>query len=158
MPDREQFLRQSDKLWDALWAKLGALSDEQLARRGASGSQWSGKDVLAHIAHWYDHKLEGIRAIDEGREPISRSDFDEWNARWFAEDSALIPSQARDRCEASHERLRSYLAALTEVQWAESTRTWPGGVIEHTHQWADLNMGDHYREHLNELADAAWPD
>lgn len=156
-PDREQFLRQGDELWDALWAKLGALSDEQLARLGASGPQWSGTDVLAHIARWHDHALEGISAIVEGREPISRSDFDDWNARWFAEDSALTAAQARDRCRQSREQLRSFLAGLSDEQWAGSTHTWSDGVTEHIHGWAETNMGEHYREHLDELATAQWP-
>ena len=157
-PDRAEFLRQGDELWDALWAKLGALTDEQLQRLGASGPDWSGKDVLAHLGHWHDHALEGISAMVEGREPTSRSDFDDWNARWFAEDSALTAAEARSRCEASREALRSYLAALTDDQWAESTHTWSDGVTEHIYQWADTNMGEHYREHLDELAKVAWPD
>jgi hypothetical protein len=85
--------------------------------------------VLAHLEHWHDHALEGISAIVERQEPTSRSDFDDWNARWFAEDSSLTAAEARSRCEASREAsreaLRSYLAALTDEQWAESTHT-PG--------------------------------
>jgi hypothetical protein len=151
-------LRQGDELWDALRAKLGALSDEQLARPGASGPQWSGKDVLAHIVHWHDHALEGIRAIVDGREPISRSDFDDWNTRWFTEDAALSAEQARDRCTSTREELRAYLAGLSAERWSEATHTWSDGVTEHIHTWADTNMNEHYRDHLDELAKAQWPD
>ncbi len=63
VPSREELIRQGDELWAALWAKLGVLSDEQLEQPGASGPQWSGKNVLGHIAHWHDHAAEVIRDI-----------------------------------------------------------------------------------------------
>lgn len=157
-PDRAAFLRQGDELWDALWAKLGALSDEQLARPGASGPGWSGKDVLAHLVHWHEHALEGIRAIVEGREPLSRSNFDQWNARWHEEDCSLSAAEARDRSRHARDELRSYLDGLSDEQWDESTHTSSDGVTEHIHGWADGNMNDHYRDHLGELEKAAWPD
>ncbi len=156
-PQRGAFLRSGDELWAALRAKLGALSDGQLARPGASGPGWSGTDVLAHLARWHDHALEGIRAIVEGREPLSRSDFDEWNARWHEQDGSLTAAQARDRCQRARDELRSYLDGLTEEQWNESTYTWSDGVTEHIHGWANSNMNDHYRDHLDELAKAGWP-
>lgn len=62
-PAREQFLRQGDGQWAALQARLGDRTDEELLRPGASGPQWSGKDVLAHLTRWHEHALEGIRAI-----------------------------------------------------------------------------------------------
>ena len=135
-PDREQFLRQGDELWDALWAKLGALSDEQLARLGASGPQWSGTDVLAHIARWHDHALEGISAIVEGREPISRSDFDDWNARWFAEDSALTAAQARDRCRQSREAA-AVIPRRAERRTVGRLHAHVVGRSHRTHPWVD---------------------
>ena len=146
-PERERFLQQGDELWDALWAKLGALSDGQLARPGASGPGWSGTDVLAHLARWHDHALEGVRAIVEGREPVSRSDFDEWNARWHEQDGGIGSAEARSRCEDSRGALRDLLAGLDRAQWDDRV-----------HGWAESNMNEHYRDHLDELATAGWPD
>ncbi|HJM89725.1 MAG TPA: maleylpyruvate isomerase N-terminal domain-containing protein [Dehalococcoidia bacterium] len=156
VPSREELIRQGDELWAALWAKLGVLSDEQLEQPGASGPQWSGKNVLGHIAHWHDHAAEVIRDIVEGREPDSRSNYDEWNARWFDEDAALTSAEVREYCERSRGALRSYLLGLSEQQWAESTWDAPDGSTWHIHGTADVNMNEHYREHLDELAESGW--
>jgi hypothetical protein len=157
-PDRDDFLARGDELWARLWALLGERSDDELRRPGASGPEWTGKDVLGHLAHWHEHALEGVSAIVEGREPLSRSNFDEWNARWFEEDAALTPAEARSRCRESRDQLRAYIQGLTDEQWDGATYTWPDGVTEHIHAWADANMGGHYQEHLDELSQVSWPE
>ncbi len=158
LPDRDAFLARGDELWARLWALLGERRDDELCRPGASGPGWTGKDQLGHLAHWHEHALDGIRAIVEGREPLSRSDFDEWNARWFAEDTALTAAGARRRCLESRDQLRSYLEGLTDEQWASATYAWPDGVTEHIHDWAGANMDGHYQEHLDELSQVSWPE
>ena len=72
--------------------------------------------MLGQVAHWYwyDHAAEVIRPIVEGREPVSRSNYDKWNARWFDEDSTLTAAEVRDHCERSREGLRSYLLSLSD--------------------------------------------
>lgn len=149
VPSREELISQGDELWAALWAKLGALSDDEFKQPGASGPQWSGRNVLGQIAHWHDHAAEMIRAIVEGRKPVSRSNYDEWNARWFDEDSTLTAAEVRDHSERSREGLRSYLLGLSDEQWAQSTYDAPDGSTWHIHDMADANMNGHYQEHMD---------
>lgn len=126
---------------------LGERSDDELLRNGASGPEWTGKDVLAHLARWHDHASDGVSAMLDGREPVSRSDYDDWNARWHVEDGALTPSEARERCERSRAALRDLVAKLDVDRWDETI-----------HGWAAANMNGHYQEHLDEFAEVSWPD
>lgn len=103
--------------------------------------------MLAHLARWHDHALEGVRAIVAGREPVSRSDYDEWNARWHVDDGALTSAEARERCEASRAAIRELMATVDVKRWDETVR-----------DWADANMNGHYQEHLDEFAQVSWPD
>ncbi len=135
-------LEQSDDLWERLWLAISDGDDEALLAPGAAGV-WSARDVLMHIARWHEHGVERLDAHLAGREPVSRDDYEAWNAQWHAEDADVPPVEARVRCEQSRLAIRSLLGSLEESQWDDVVR----GVFEGV-------VGDHYEEHLDFLAEA----
>ena len=140
----EELLRDGDELWARLWPLLELCTDDELLRPGAAGD-WTGVDVLMHLARWHEHGVERLTAHIEGREAVSRNDFELWNARWHEEDKGVASAEARRRCESSRAAVRALLGSL-QPQWDELVRGVYDGVI-----------GPHYVEHLDFLAESDWP-
>ncbi len=145
-PSPEEMRRDGDDGWAQLWPALNDRSDEELLRPGAAGD-WTGKDALLHLARWHEHGVERIRAHLEGREPVSRNDYEAWNARWYEEDRDVPVVEARRRCEASRAAIRELLGSLAPERWDDLVRGAVDGVT-----------GPHYEEHLDFLAEESWPD
>ncbi len=137
-----QLLAESDALWDRLWPAISEGDDAGLLAPGAAGG-WSARDVLMHIARWHEHGVERLEAYLAGREPVSRNDYEAWNARWHAEDRDTPPAEARRRAAQSRNVIRALLGSLDESAWDEVVRGVFDGVV-----------GPHYQEHLDFLAEA----
>ena len=56
--DTRGLLKRLDREWQSLLESLRALSDEAMSRPGVVG-EWSGKDLLGHIATWEDEAIKG---------------------------------------------------------------------------------------------------
>lgn len=60
-------------------AFLSALDDSERVAPG-SPTDWSGKDLIAHLADWRLRTAEGLDAISRGDSPVDYPEFDETNA------------------------------------------------------------------------------
>ncbi len=123
---------------DALWERLRAILDARLLDPLTDASEWNGRDVYAHLAHWQEATIADVRRMVAGRapQPIDGDD-DAINARWHDEDQALSPETARERCLTTREELQSLLFGLTSEQWERFGRLCS----------EDIN-GGHYEHHL----------
>jgi Mycothiol maleylpyruvate isomerase N-terminal domain len=130
-----------------------ALSDADPALLTAPGllGDWSGRELVAHLAHWNDWASTCLTAAVEGG--LEGLVTDEWdvdaqNATVAREAASLPMSAVRDREADSYERFDSLLAAIDptvlslEMPW--------GGTMETT---IIENGPGHYAEHARHVRD-----
>jgi hypothetical protein len=95
---------------------LDGLTEEMAARVGVT-SQWSVKDVLAHITAW---ELEGARAISEIQagtyqpQKFTRERIDQFNAQATGERKDRLLAEARAEFDAAHRRMEQIIASLPD--------------------------------------------
>jgi hypothetical protein len=137
--DLDAVLAAEGPLWDQLYERLAGLSDQDLVTPLVD--EWSAKDILLHLSRWHDHARDAIEAMTAGREPLSRrDDFNDWNARWNAEDRELGVDEARRITSQSRRALMDCVAGLRPEQ---RQGEWV--------QWFHANTQEHYAQHLSDL-------
>lgn len=147
-------LARIQRAWDALWATLDGLSEEQLLQSDAGG--WSIKDNLAHLTAWERylmlHHLQG-RPLDEALgldKTIVTAHIDEINAGLFAANCDRALADVVESAHAVHQQLVACLAdvpfeQLLRVQFTDSPLTGP--VLDRVVG----NTFDHYEEHMDAI-------
>src|SRR5690348_2615157 len=73
-------IRKDRASFAALWA---GLTDEQMTRRPGPQSDWSVKDLIAHIAAWEKRMLDNGEQLRKGEPLIPRPDIDAVNVDIF---------------------------------------------------------------------------
>jgi hypothetical protein len=149
--DALSFLEDERDAWRPFEALL-ELSDEQLAKPVAAASDWSGRDLMAHLVAWQLVSLDIAKelAIGETSPTASRVAAD-WTSRGGEAVNAEIRADwatrslddVRDDFRQVGGELRGFLTVVPESRWiknAEIQRTF----IEETL--------DHYDEHRSDLA------
>ncbi|MBU6424442.1 MAG: ClbS/DfsB family four-helix bundle protein [Chloroflexota bacterium] len=128
------------------------ISDDAL--RGRVTDDWTGKDVLAHIAWWHGHSVLVVEGLRAGQRPYDATDpaniTDAVNERVLREHVDDAPQATRAAVERSFERLVESVAPLTDDDLFRTDR-WPwlnGEALVETLLW---DTSRHYTAHLDQL-------
>jgi hypothetical protein len=117
--DTHGLLKRLDKEWQDLLQSLRGLSDEAMSRPGLVG-EWSGKDLLGHIATWEDEAIKAMGEVMRGNRPPryrKHGGIDVFNARESAKKARLSLGEARRRLTDSHKRLLETVAGMPGEHW-----------------------------------------
>jgi len=136
--DAQELMQREHEAWEALRSEVDRLPADLLERPIGSHEGWTVKDVLWHIAHWWDDlasMLDEMRAgtfvDDEGTD----EETDAENAQVLAESRGMSLADVRRGVEAARARMLAAWTALPEVR--EIARKW--------FVWETI---EHYEEHL----------
>ena len=133
-----------------LFYSVEFMPEDELVRPNAMG-EWSGKDVLGHVAAW---EAEMVRAIEQflaGQRPAlwDIRDDEAWNVAEAAKRCDLTLAQVNEELIAVRRRLLDLLAPLPDEAF---TRSGPPPDNNRAFVPAILNtIADHDREHWMEL-------
>jgi hypothetical protein len=125
--DREQSLSSLHESQARLEELIARLDDAAFAERGTiGGGEWSGKDLVAHVAAWEELALDLAESHAAGRRPRVSEVFkdpegavDRFNLEVFERSRAATPDEVRSHAREVHTRLIELIARLTPAQWAE---------------------------------------
>jgi hypothetical protein len=118
---------------------------------------WTGKDLLAHMAWWHDHSVLVIDALRAGREPYDETDpantTDAFNERTHREHLDDPPELSRRALSESFALLLVALEPLTDEDlFAEDRWPWLGGDdLAEMILWDSSRHYDEHRKHLESL-------
>ena len=132
------------------------LPDERLL--ASALDNWTGKDLLAHMAWWHDHSALVIEGLRAGREPYDASDpanaTDALNERTHREHVDDPPELTRREFSESFTRLLAVIEAVTDEElFADDRWPWLGGeALVETILWDSSRHYDAHRENLERLA------
>ena len=119
---------------------------------------WTGKDLLAHMAWWHDHSALVIEGLRAGREPYDGTDpaitTDALNERTHREHMDDPPGLTRRAFNESLTRLLAALEPVTEDElFADDRWPWLGGeALVETILWDSSRHYDAHRELLEALS------
>ena len=157
--DRDELLRVITTAHSELAVLVDRISDDRL--RGHAMDDWTGKDVLAHLAWWQDHSAHVTEALRAGRTPDDDDDplstTDEVNERVYREHLDDPPNVTRHAFTQSFERLLAAIEPLTTDELF-STDLWPwldGAPLAEMLQW---DTSRHYEAHIGFLTPLAEND
>ena len=106
-------IRKDRTSFAALWA---GLTDEQMTQRPGPQSDWSVKDLIAHISAWEKRMLDNGEQLRKGEPLIPRPDIDTVNVEIFAANKDRSLADVRAEFDAQMARLESALGSLSEDQ------------------------------------------
>jgi hypothetical protein len=125
-------------VWDALVAELDRIPPDRFETPGAGPDDWSAKDVVFHLAAWWEDAATQLASVREDRYQASSSDTDARNAEYLRAGRALDAGAARVRLERARTRSLAEWSALREPS---------APAVE----WFSETGAEHYAEHLNDL-------
>ena len=150
--DGMSFLEEEREAWRPYEALLD-LTDEELEKTIEAAHDWSGRDLMAHLAIWLEWWVAIATELAMG--PVSPSfqkirelgwawdvDGDALNARYQAEWRALPMAEVRRRFSAAPGELRGYLTVVPEARWLKDAER-IGSLMG--------NTSEHYGEHELDL-------
>ena len=135
---------------------VSRISDDRL--QAPAMDDWTGKDLLAHLASWHDHSVLVIEGLRAGRQPYDSADpdnaTDALNERIHREHLDDPPQVTREAFQRSFDRLLVAIGTLTEADVFAADR-WPwleGEALVEIVLWDTFR---HYQAHLAHLAPLA---
>ena len=142
--------------WKALWAALKQLSPEQMAQPGVE-SNWSVKDILAHIMAWEKRMVQWLEESLRGEVPerpapgMSWDDLDRLNEQIYRENRDRALDEVLADFRQSHEESLRVVEAIAEEDLIEPERfEWrEGDPIWHM---VAGNTWWHYKEHRETIS------
>ncbi|MHB8489483.1 MAG: ClbS/DfsB family four-helix bundle protein [Candidatus Dormibacteria bacterium] len=132
------------------------LPDERLL--APAMDNWTGKDLLAHMAWWHDHSVLVIEGLRAGGQPYDDKDpansTDAINERTRREHLDDPPDLARRSFNESFTRLLAALDPVTDEElFAVDRWPWLGEeALVETILWDSCRHYDAHREHLERLS------
>jgi hypothetical protein len=111
---------------------------------------WTGKDLLAHLASWHDHSVLVIETLRAGGQPDddtdAADDTDVLNERTHREHIDDPPELTRKAFNESFVRLLAAIELLTDAElFADDHWPWPEGeALAEMVQW---DSSSHYDAH-----------
>jgi len=129
--------------------RLEGLDDAAL-EQSCRAEGWTRREVLAHLAAWYEVSAERLELIGRGRADAIQwvaEDVDEWNARFFARDRELSPARVRERLGQTQRAVLAALEALPVQAFNDPRARAP---IE---RWLPACTYEHEREHHADLGE-----
>jgi hypothetical protein len=143
---------------DELFKLVRGISDDRLRDRAMD--EWTGADLLAHLAWWHDHSVLVIESLRAGRQPYDRTDpansADAFNERVHREHRDDPPEVTRIALRQSFERLLASLEPLTDDDLFTADR-WPwleGEALVEPLLWDTSRHYEAHLPHLTQLADS----
>jgi hypothetical protein len=137
----------------ALLDAIAGLDEQALERKGVV-SDWSIKNVLAHIAAWEARVVQALPArLATGTTPpdmqARQVDEDASKAVEVAEREELTPSEQLMELERTREALLTYLRGLDAATWERRNPwgTWQGTLAEYLR----MALTEHEQEHIAAL-------
>ena len=119
---------------------------------------WTGKDLVAHMASWHDHSVLVIACLRAGRQPYDGTDpantTDAVNERTHREHLDDPPELTRRAFNESFTRLLAALEPCTDEElFAVDRWPWLGGeALAETILWDSSRHYDAHSEHLERLS------
>lgn len=141
MMDEDELTRREREAWETLRDEVARLPTDQLEQPIGSHEGWTVKDVLWHVAHWWDdlaRMLEEMRAGTFVEDEGTDEETDAENAQVLAESRGMSVADVRRGVDGARERMLAVWDALPEV--TEVARKW--------FVWETI---EHYEEHLPHL-------
>jgi hypothetical protein len=154
--DREELLRTITAAHSKLAQLAERIGDDRL--QDPSTGDWTGKDVLAHLAWWHDHSVLVIESLRAGRQPYDVTDpansTDSFNERVHREHVHDRPDVTRIAFDKSFERLLAAITSMSDADLFEADR-WPWLGDEALVEMLLWDTARHYDAHLEHLAPLA---
>ena len=151
--DKPEFLRTIKEAHERLAGLIEQIPDERLLEPVMF--DWTGKDLLAHMAWWHDHSALVIGDLRAGRQPYDGTDpantTDALNERTHREHLDDPPELTRRAFNESFIRLLAALEPVTDEELFAGDR-WPwlsGEALAETILWDSSRHYDAHREHLD---------
>lgn len=154
--DKPELIREIQEAHQRVAGAIESIPDERLLEPVMD--DWTGKDLLAHMAWWHDHSVRVIEGLRAGRQPYDVTDpantTDALNERALREHLADPPELTRRAFNESFTRLLAALEPVTDEELFADDR-WPWlageGLVE-TILWDSSRHYDAHREHLEPLS------
>lgn len=150
--ERAELLRSIQEGHQRIARLIDRSSDEQLRRPVLD--DWTGKDLLAHMASWHDHSVRVIDSLIAGRQPYDADDpantTDAYNARTHRDHLDDPPGIARQAFADSFARLLTAIESLSgEDLFVDERWPWLGGeALAEMIQWDSSRHYEAHHEHL----------
>jgi hypothetical protein len=150
--DKPELIRTMREAHGRVAAAIALVPDERLLEPAMD--DWTGKDVLAHMAWWHDHSVGVIEGLRAGREPYDTTDpsnsTDALNERVLRQHMDDPPELVRRAFTESFDRLLVALEPATDEElFSEDRWPWLGGeALAETILWDSSRHYDDHREHL----------
>jgi hypothetical protein len=157
--DKPKLIRTMREAHQRVAGAIERVPDERLLEPAMDN--WTGKDLLAHMAWWHDHSVLVIDSLRAGREPYDGSDpansTDAVNERTLREHQDDPPELARRAFNESFTRLLAALEPVTDEELLAGDRwTWLGGeALVELILWDTSRHYDAHLEHLERLSRGA---
>lgn len=139
--DRDGLTRAEAEAWAAFRRTLDRIPPEERERPAVGAGSWTVKDLLWHVAHWWDDLaglLDAMRAGTYVESPADDEAVNAENARALEESARMSLDDVERGVGGARERMLAAWAALPEVDAA----------AEREFVWETI---DHYEEHLTDL-------
>jgi hypothetical protein len=136
--DKDALSARERQAWEAFRAAVDAIESARRETPGVHAEGWTVKDVLWHVAHWWDDlagMLVGMRAGTYVEPPEDDKATDAENARVLEESGRMTLGDVERGLGEARGRMLAAWAALPEVDAA----------AEQEFVWETI---DHYEEHL----------
>jgi hypothetical protein len=138
--DKDTLSTRERDAWAELRAAIDRLTPEQHERPGANADGWSMKDVLWHIAHWWNDLTRMLGEMREGTF-VEPEDDDERtnaeNARTLEESRRMHLADVEQGVDMARGRMLAAWDALPEV-------------TDPAERWFVWETIEHYEEHLED--------
>jgi hypothetical protein len=154
--DKPELIREIQEAHQRVAGAIELIPDERLLEPVMD--DWTGKDLLAHMAWWHDHSVRVIEGLRAGRQPYDGTDpantTDALNERALREHLADPPELTRRAFNESFTRLLAALEPVTDEElFADDRWPWLGGEgLVETILWDSSRHYDAHREHLEPLS------
>jgi hypothetical protein len=154
--DKPELIRTIREAHQRVAGAIDHVPDERLLE--PTMDDWTGKDLLAHMAWWHDHSVLVIEGLRAGRDPYDGTDpantTDAFNERTHHEHLDDPPELTRRAFNESFTRLLAALEPVTnEELFADDRWPWLGGeALVETILWDSSRHYDGHRKHLEPLS------
>jgi hypothetical protein len=154
--DKPELIRTMRDAHQGVADAIEHLPDERLLEPAMD--DWTGKDLLAHMAWWHDHSVLVIEGLRTGRQPYDATDTenttDAINERTRRDHLDDPPELTRRAFNESFTRLLAALEPVTDEElFADNRWPWLGGeALVEMILWDSSRHYDAHREHLERLS------
>jgi len=140
-------IRDGREQLESIWA---GLDEAQMTRRPGPQSDWSVKDLIAHLTYWELLPIDAIETSPSGGEPVPDPGTDVVNAQVLAENYDRSLADIRADFERSRREFEALVAKLSD----EELNAMPRFQWEYEVTLGELLAGEsyeHYAEHMPDL-------